>query len=408
MIKQEKKENLKSLLILLLIAVIFAVIYLAWSLMTYEISGTNALMNTAQYSFESQPTPEFRKFVVSDWKTYENKDYNFSFQYPAEWVKKDFSIVQSGPVFTVKFSDPQRDKEIKISMCLMNQDVDWVNATPTKESCESLLKDLSKTEIKNLNKLIGDKNIFVRVYKNDQKIDLADWLVKQYKNDGELSDYKVGAKILMGGKNGYVSSIGCCGGSDFSYVVQKGDYVYELGTNDSDYNDFKEAIESKMRPEPIKNTFLDQAKIYFKFLDSSGLENWKTFENSKKEYSIKYPVDWNVYDSGSGYSSARVSIQAEKIPADSEINNSDGLEIRVSKYPDEVTSSEKIEMTNAKEKAEIDGNKGVKITDQDGNLIIEDYYIVKAGTLYHLSLNISSQVNKEILDNMVKSFKLAN
>jgi len=187
----------------------------------------------------SKPTTATGPIV--DWETYTNDTYGFSFEYPSEWATTKAESTKSGDgdtqdiLFKVIFSNPQRVKDMQISNCLSNEQVNWSNPAPTKEECTDILSGLTTTQRTELNTRMDPKNLFVRVMKYDpNSASLKDWLVKEYKKPNtELEDYDVGKVIKMGGIDGFVSSIGCCSGTDVSYVIQKGDYVYMLGTNDS-------------------------------------------------------------------------------------------------------------------------------------------------------------------------------
>jgi len=78
------KENKKKTLLWLIIA-LFAVVVviIIWALLTRE---TAQAPETPEMSEDTKEVSlEVEENDMADWKTYENKEYGFSFKYPGEW-----------------------------------------------------------------------------------------------------------------------------------------------------------------------------------------------------------------------------------------------------------------------------------------------------------------------------------
>jgi hypothetical protein len=169
---------------------------------------------------------------------YTNTDFRFSFSYPSSWIKRINKFEWRGDlnadlVFGIDFSDPAREKEILIADCLNNRSSNWVNATPTRATCDPILASLSADQEKKYETVMRPRNIFIRVYHSD--IPLREWLLMTYKvPKTELEDYQIGRDIELSGRKGYYSSTGCCDGIDRAYAVKKEAYIYEFGTNCDD------------------------------------------------------------------------------------------------------------------------------------------------------------------------------
>jgi len=137
--------------------------------------------------------------VTADWKTYTNDTYNFSIKYPSDWIQKEetsesyMGLSGKDLVYKISFTDPNIPTDPKLKP--------------------------------------QPNNFFLRVYKNSTNTTLKDWLYSTFhRPNTELENYEVGKAIVLGDENGYFSSIGCCGTSDRNYVVEKGQYIYSLGT----------------------------------------------------------------------------------------------------------------------------------------------------------------------------------
>lgn len=177
--------------------------------------------------------------ATADWKTYTNDTYGFSFKYPSLWESAKSEVttkpgdeVSSDFIYNVKYYDPDMGKKIS---CANNQAQNWQGAsfqTPSKTECDPILSKLTATEIKNYTGPKPTDDIFVSVYKKPSNYsDLSSWLTDTYhRPNTELENYQVGKQITVGQTKGYYSSIGCCGGYNRNYVIEKGDYIYALGT----------------------------------------------------------------------------------------------------------------------------------------------------------------------------------
>ncbi len=167
--------------------------------------------------------------------TYTNKDFGFSFVHPSSWqIDKDYSSRRwtPGTVFAVRFVDPQREKEILISDCLNNrmEGGGWANLKPTREECAPIFKTLSLKDQKKYETILFSRDLYARVYESN--FPLKDWLLLTYKGrSAELRGYEVGDEIKLSGEQGYYSATGCCMSIDRAYVIKKGRYIYEFGSN---------------------------------------------------------------------------------------------------------------------------------------------------------------------------------
>jgi len=133
---------------------------------------------------------------TAGWKTYASSNIGFSFKYPNSWILTSEQSDDSAIIFA-KYAD-----------------------TETGGMYQGSVKD-----------------IYIKVYEASA-VSLRDWLITKYKiADTELSNYSVGKEIAMGQISGYLSDTGCCGGFDKSYVVNKGDHIFILGTTYEKYED---------------------------------------------------------------------------------------------------------------------------------------------------------------------------
>ena len=212
--------------------------------------GNPVMMNSKGSQRYQESTPpdfeaiaaELHKLLDPDFTAgetvYTNNDFNFQLSYPSTWVKKDNKFEGRGAlnadmIFAIDFVDPVRERDMAINECLDNRCVNWANSTPTKANCEPFIASLGSGHEKDCGSREDPRDIFIRIYKSD--LPLKQWLLAHNKIPGsELENYQVGKAIELSGMPGYISSTGCCGGTDRAYVVKKGDYIYEVGSEDGD------------------------------------------------------------------------------------------------------------------------------------------------------------------------------
>jgi hypothetical protein len=185
---------------------------------------------------------ELHKLLQPDFSTaetvYTNNDFGFQLSYPSTWVKKDNKFEWRGDlnkdmILAVDFVDPVRERDMAINDCLANRCTGWVNRSPTKAECDPLIASLGPAHEKDCGSREDPRDLFIRIYKSD--LTLKQWLLAHNKvPSSELENYQVGKAIELSGVPGYISSTGCCGGTDQAYVVKKGDYIYEVGSEDGD------------------------------------------------------------------------------------------------------------------------------------------------------------------------------
>lgn len=195
-----------------------------------ENKASNPILDSEEKNIELMPEPE-------NWKTFESEEYNFSFSYPDSWVKfepNDY-MPDKKELFKIGFSDPVWDQKVFEYNCKSIADM---------SGCEKYLSGLTveEKEIKGEYPK-GRRNVFLYVYKDEGK-DLKEWLIDYFRiPNSQLATYLPGDEIVMAGETGFVSTIGCCGGYDQSYVIQKDGYIYRLGTNyGEDYIDGVSAL----------------------------------------------------------------------------------------------------------------------------------------------------------------------
>jgi hypothetical protein len=185
---------------------------------------------------------ELRKLLQPDFSTaesvYTNNDFGFQLSYPSTWVKKDNKFEWRGDlnkdmILAVDFVDPVRERDMAINDCLANRCTGWVNSSPTKADCEPLIASLEPGHENDCGSREDPRDIFIRIYKSD--LPLKQWLLVHNKiPHSELENYQVGKATQLSGVQGYFSSTGCCGGVDQAHVVKKGNYIYEVGSQDGD------------------------------------------------------------------------------------------------------------------------------------------------------------------------------
>jgi len=218
-----------------LIIVFAAAVIIGGGSLTYFYVSCNSLDYDTTTTVN---TSKNKTTTTKDNKTYQDADYKYSFQYPTGWTEKnkdnDKDIktalsVNKSLLDKIYFVDAITQKKID---CVRADSQDYSDISgPTKNECVTVLQKLSAKEKEDLNGPQSAQGLYAAVMKNDTGKDLKTWLTEHLQAmGGELVNYTPGKEITMAGLKGYASQSGCCAGYDFSYVVQKGDLVYEMGT----------------------------------------------------------------------------------------------------------------------------------------------------------------------------------
>lgn len=250
----------KWLWITLIIVVVVAIVLGTW----YYLMGPGKKVATTTTPSTTTATTDQ---LLAGYEKYTNDTYGFSFQYPETWTstkveattETSAGVLAKDLVYKVRFYDP--------------------NAVQKSGPVTS-------------------DDVYMRVYKKTtSSTTLNAWLISTYKlPNSELSDYAVGKEITLGGQKGFFSSIGCCAQVDRNYVVEKGDYIYSLGSGHFD-NDIKD-VDMPATFQKIAPTF----KFIAISAAAAATADWKTYTNTDLGFSFKYPKDWstvklNVIDS---------------------------------------------------------------------------------------------------------------
>ena len=178
-----------------------------------------------------------RSVEVATAPIYVNNEFGFSFSYPGTWLThaskfETRRILNKDLVYSISFYEPAQEKRNLQMQCLNNRNMNWIRPEPTQLVCDPLIVNLTKEEQDDLG-FVRSQNIFIRVFKSDKP--LREWLLATYRLKGtELEQYEIGREVKLAGESGYYSSTGCCMGIDNAYVVKRGEYIYEFGTNSDD------------------------------------------------------------------------------------------------------------------------------------------------------------------------------
>lgn len=169
-------------------------------------------------------------------QSFTNKSLNFFLKYPATWLKEEPKTLESSDtLFSINFFDPVRSKELEISDCLINESFNWTNTTPVKEDCTQILADATQEQRESLNTKIYPRNIYVTVVQPKTVVsDLSVWIKDKFKNSDGSQYSEPLENVTVSGLPSYAVSVGCCANYDVAYIVQKGELIYEIGTNYGD------------------------------------------------------------------------------------------------------------------------------------------------------------------------------
>lgn len=233
------------------------ILWVILGILILAIGGVSGYFANQKGLFQKKSSPTSTKENANTLQTYTNKSLNFSLKYPASWIEIPRISSDKETIFTKELLDPQRQKELEISDCLINESFNWANDSPVKEDCVSILAQVTAEQRKTLNVKISPKNVYIAVIQPKTEVkDLKTWLTDRFRTkDGELQNFEPGGEITLGGQKGYIVSIGCCADYDVAYVVQKGNLIYQLGTNDGDG-----------QLENGQNSLLDEISKNFKFI----------------------------------------------------------------------------------------------------------------------------------------------
>lgn len=241
----------KWLWITLIVVALIAIIVGLWY---YTMGLGKTTNNTTDDTITATET------LLEGYSKYSNDTYGFSFQVPTTWIatkaettaETSAGVLAKDLVYKIRFNDP--------------------NAVQKSGPVTS-------------------DDVYMRVYKKTSSYTtLNAWLLSTFKlPDSELENYAVGKTITLGGLKGYYSSIGCCAQVDRNYVVEKGDYIYSLGSGHFD-NDISDA--------DMPATFQKIAPTV-KFIPISAAAavtaDWKTYTNTDYGFQLTFTDDWKDY-----------------------------------------------------------------------------------------------------------------
>ncbi|AKM82044.1 MAG: hypothetical protein UT28_C0001G0233 [Berkelbacteria bacterium GW2011_GWE1_39_12] len=238
--------------IILAIIVVLAAGFFSW----YYLSGPGKKVTATTASATATVETAAPDQLLAGYSKYSNDTYGFNFQYPETWTStKSETNTESSQgkiakdlVFKVRYYDPNAVKK--------------EGPNPPDD-------------------------VYMRVYKkNSDFTNLNAWLVSTFKlPNTELEDYQVGSEISLGGLKGYYSSIGCCAGVDRNYVVEKGNYIYSLGSSHFD---------SSITDKDMPATFQKIAPTV-KITTASAAADWKTYNNSTYGFQLTFTDSWKNY-----------------------------------------------------------------------------------------------------------------
>jgi hypothetical protein len=267
-----------------------AVLFVGGALTYFYYNDPNSYINSVDATTVANTNANSTVDETSDWKTYSNDTYGFSFKYPKEWesTKKEETIEKSlgessnDLLLKVSFYDPNMKAKID---CANNEFQKWSSATPTQTECQPILSALTSEEKTKYTGPRSPENVYARVYKNPAGKSLSDWLTSTFKKPNtELENYSIGEEIELGGEKGYFSSIGCCASVDRNYVIEANGYIISLGSN---------YFESSIKDTEMPVNFAKVAET-FKIIDLTA--SWKTYTNDAYGFSFKYPREYTLTD----------------------------------------------------------------------------------------------------------------
>lgn len=226
-------------------------------ILIFMIGGVSGYFADKKGLLQKKSNPTSTKENASALQAYTNKSLNFSLKYPTSWIEIPRISSDKETIFTKELLDPQRQKELAISDCLINESFNWANSSPIKEDCVSILAQVTAEQRETLNVKISPRNVYIAVIQPKTEVkDLKTWLTNRFRTqDGELKNFEPSGEVEVGGQKGYVASIGCCADYDVAYFVQKDNLIYQLGTN---YQDGQ--------LENGQNSLLDEISKNFKFI----------------------------------------------------------------------------------------------------------------------------------------------
>lgn len=254
-------------------------------------------------SEQSVPTPEYIAIPIpapeaqATTTTFINNEFGFSFTYPSWWKQKTHYRNPDKPndlydhdlVFSAEFDDPEGGREILLWKCVNDRENGWYSNDVTPSECDSVLKEYDSGNPEPL-AVPYPINIFIRVFKTDKP--LSDWLVTTYRLEHtELENYHIGKEIDLAGENGFLSSIGCCMSIDNSYVVKRGPYIYEFGSNAASSTDLIESTKEGFR-------FLDNGPTPDPVARDALKEKQQCENSSKKECVPDFIIENNTLTCG--------------------------------------------------------------------------------------------------------------
>ena len=265
--KTKKPKRKLPLGKILVAGIVILITLLAFGLIAYLVMGQNKTQKITNFEecvaagfpiMESYPeqcaangqtftrelTPEEQSKLndpTADWETYNNSDYNFSFKYPLEWQLSESPSEYLNIIITPDPSDEKGFPPIQIS-------IDSTTDNAGKHISFSTIQDA--------------------VDHYSQDFDENTLLEESFAISGKQA-IKVSGQ-LKGPGPGQRSRLGYT-------FVQLANKVLVIQLGD-------------LNSEPILNQILST----FKFTEASNVDtsDWKTYENSKFGFTVKYPPNW--------------------------------------------------------------------------------------------------------------------
>jgi len=362
-----------GLLSVLLVLILGGMRYLYSQLQSVKKTTNPQITQTPLITPLAKAQTETDSEVSSDWKTYENMDYNFEIKYPLGW------FIEEGK------SENLTDDAVVIKN--FNQQVLGISDIANLETFEG----------------IGYVEIFISKDKNpSQSIKTKLEEERQECIDGggcapgpdkfikelNIGSGNIPATMAEGGTPNIISEFESYTG----YFVKNSGYIYRI----------------RLRTQDIEtsNTF-DQILSTFRFTgENLAISNdWKSYENLTFNYSLKYPRDWEIFkqtDTDEVMSLRPIGMQEIPIiiSVHKQNKNLNTLEWLSSMY------SNLSQYTS--EKVIIDNKEMIKFynTNQDNPYPSINYFLVEDDNYYEISCTtLEQQKYIKVFDEILSTFR---